>query len=251
MVNPVHITYFRKKIYSAELIDELKHILSKNNLAERDVKFIESITSQIKKVNYISPKQEKYVKDILMKYSKKYKSNNLIIELLSSKDDIAWAKQEIKKFENTPGGQWRYEGVSAWRGLVGELMVFNWFKEKYPQIIKNANLSEGIDIDPFDFSLFNFKVDIKCATEWMHAAITPKVNVCHKAPKDYYIGCKFDEREKPNKVIIMGWLPHEEIIKHPILKDKGAEYYEVPINNLYDLRILLDIFDKQSKIIKI
>lgn len=234
------LEYANQVLTEAQLITEFNDLIH-GFLEERDKKFIESAKLQLSYSHYLTEKQKKYCRDILMKYSKNYKINKKIIIIEVNPNEILWAKEEISKFENSTKGQWRYEGVNAWRGLIGERLVYNWFKDEFEYIEKNKDLSEDDEFDEYDFMINGYKLDVKCATEWMHAAITPKVITCHNWPKDFYVGCKYDERCNPHRVLIMGWIRSEDLKKFPILKNKGTDYYEIPINELDDISLLIAI----------
>ena len=47
------------------------------------------------------------------------------IELIVTDEWKEFAKNQIKDFEKTPQGQWRYADVEAWRGIVCEMLVAN------------------------------------------------------------------------------------------------------------------------------
>ena len=241
------IKYNGFEINSEDLIEDFKHILKTEDVADRDARFIESIISKLENESTLSEKQIKYCRDIIMKYSKKYVSSKTTVSLDVKKEDIEWAKNEISEFEKTEKGKWRYAGVEAWRGILGERLVFLWLSRQFPGTEKNDDISKCEDYDSYDFIINSFKIDVKCATEWMHASITPKVNTCKLWKKDIYIGCKYDERSQPEKVVIMGWVYGKELDKFPVLKDKGTEYYEIPITELKDIKKLLEILKSEQK----
>lgn len=90
--------------------------------------------------------------------------------------------------------------------------------------------------------------DIKCTTQFYYASITPKVVVENERPKDYYIGARFDDRNpKNNRVYIIGYLTHQEIVRYPELKQHGTPYYEVSLLDMHDFNDLLNIFRQNNQ----
>ena len=112
---------------------------------------------------------------------------------------------------------------NSYRSLV-------WKKYNVEKKVKGLDTS-GV-IDDCDLIINSKKIEIKSATKNYFKFIMPKVVNVKNKPKDFYIGVKYNETVFPNEVLIMGYISHNEILKYPIKKNKGASYYEVPLNKL-------------------
>ena len=64
----------------------------------------------------------------------------------------------------------------------------------------------------------------------------PKIHDIYNKPKDIYIASKYNETETPNKVILIGYLLHSDILQYPIEKNKGASYFKIPLSDFKDLK---------------
>ena len=147
-------------------------------------------------------------------------------------EDINFAKNQIKKFEKTKNGSFRYNDVHAWRGVVCELLCSKWLSEHY-KVTEKANCLEDLGrFDNYDMIINNKKVEIKSATKWHFQYILPKCRNVFERKKDIYVGCRYNERVDPNRVEIHGWMTQDQIINYPVKQNKGAKYFEV---SLYDL----------------
>ena len=63
----------------------------------------------------------------------------------------------------------------------------------------------------------------------------PKIYDVENKPKDIYIGVKYNETVETNQVVILVYIKHYQISKYTIKKNKGAPYYEIPLNDLNPL----------------
>jgi hypothetical protein len=142
------------------------------------------------------------------------------------------AKQQIAAFEKIKEGQWRYTDVFAWRGIVCELLTSKWLSEKYNVIQTAKGLDATGIVDDCDLIVHNKKVEIKSATKNHFKYLMPKIHDVRDKPKDIYIGVKYDETVEPNEVEILGFIERKDIMKFPIKQNKGAPYYEIPLEEL-------------------
>lgn len=76
------------------------------------------------------------------------------------------------------------------------------------------------------------KVEIKSATKNYFKYLMPKIHDVVAQKKDIYIGVKYNETVEPNEILILGYIKSTEILKFPVKQNKGAPYYEVPLNQL-------------------
>jgi len=155
-----------------------------------------------------------------------------MISIKVNNSDIDFAKKQIKEFEKTKKGKWRYKNVEAWRGVVCEMLTGKWFEENYNIEKKVKGLDTSGIVDDCDLIINKKKIEIKSATKNYFKFIMPKVNNVINNPKDFYVGVKYNETINPNEVLIIGYIRHNEVLKYPIKKNKGAAYYEVPLNKL-------------------
>ena len=147
--------------------------------------------------------------------------------------DIKFWKEQVEKFQQTEKGKWRYPGVDAWKGVVCEFVVSDYLGTKY----KVDQYAKGLDTsgneDEQDMMMYGKRVQIKSATEVHYKFITPKVHDVNKFPyKDIYIGASYDDTREPNVVELHGYLTREEVMQYPTNQQYGAEYYEVPLEDL-------------------
>ena len=158
-----------------------------------------------------------------------------MIKLKVSEEIISKAKKQISEFKKIEQGQYRYTNVEAWRGIVCEFLTSDWI-QKYFYVDKVA---KGLDnsglVDDCDMIINKKKVEIKSATKNYFKYLMPKIYDVENKPKDIYIGVKYNETVKPNEVLILGYIKHSDILKYPIKKNKGASYYEIPLNDLIPL----------------
>lgn len=159
-----------------------------------------------------------------------------MIKIEVSDSDIQFAKNQIEAFERTENGSWRFEYVEAWRGIVCEMLTGKWFEQNYQVEKKVKGLDTSGVLDDCDMIINKKKIEIKSATKNYFKYIMPKVYNVKNNPKDFYIGVKYNETVTPNEVLILGYISHKEILNYPIKKNKGAPYYEVPINNLKKIK---------------
>jgi len=153
----------------------------------------------------------------------------ILIQVTSQ--DIKYAMQQIEAFKQTEAGQWRYDDVKAWRGIVCELLTSRWLSQNY----KVDEGAKGLDTsgitDEYDLKMYGKSVEIKSATEYHYQYIMPKVHDMEK-PKDVYVGAKYDDRSKIEWVEVLGWIYADDVKRYPIEQDKGSPYYKVPIADL-------------------
>lgn len=149
-----------------------------------------------------------------------------------SQDDIDFAREQIEKFEQIEQGQWRYNDVEAWRGVVAEILASRWLSENF-DVGEAATglLPTGIE-DEYDLIVNGRTVEIKSATKNYFRYIMPKIHDVINHPKDIYIGIKYNETIEPNEIQIIGFMSRDHILSYPIKKNKGAPYYEVPLAKL-------------------
>jgi hypothetical protein len=149
-----------------------------------------------------------------------------------TEQDKQFSKQQIKAFEKTEAGSWRYTGVEAWRGIVCEMLTCKWFEQHF-EIDKTAKgLDDSGIVDDFDMIINSKKVEIKSATKNYFKYLMPKTHDVIDKPKDIYIGVKYNETVEPNVIHILGYIKRSEILKYPVKQNKGAPYYEVPLSKL-------------------
>jgi len=155
-----------------------------------------------------------------------------MITIKVTEQDKLFAKQQIEAFKKIEAGSWRYTDVEAWRGIVCEMITSKWFELNF-KIDKSAKgLDDSGIVDDCDMIINTKKVEIKSATKNYFRYIMPKIHDVRDKPKDIYIGVKYNETLDPNEVQILGYIKCSEILKYPIKQNKGAPYYEVPLNKL-------------------
>lgn len=147
-------------------------------------------------------------------------------------DDINFAKNQIEEFKKIDAGSWRYTGVEAWRGIVCELLTSKWLEENFNVNEKAKGLEATGVVDDYDLLINNKKIEIKSATKNYFRYLMPKMHDVRDKPKDIYIGSKYNETTLPNTVQILGYIDRNEILLYPIKQNKGAPYYEIPLNVL-------------------
>ena len=158
------------------------------------------------------------------------------IELIVTDEWKEFAKNQIKDFEKTPQGQWRYADVEAWRGIVCEMLVAKYLEDNYNETKKAKGLDTSGIVDECDIIIDNKKVEIKSATKNYFKFLMPKIHDIYNKPKDIYIASKYNETETPNKVILIGYLLHSDILQYPIEKNKGASYFKIPLSDFKNLK---------------
>jgi hypothetical protein len=151
--------------------------------------------------------------------------------------DKQFAKQQIEAFEKTQHGKWRYSDVEAWRGIVCEMLTSRWFEERFNVEKPAKGLDTSGIIDDCDLIINGKKIEIKSATRNYFKYIMPKIYDITNKPKDMYIGVKYNETVEPNEVEIIGSITRQNIMKYPIKQNKGAPYYEIPLNDLTPINI--------------
>lgn len=155
-----------------------------------------------------------------------------MLKIKVTEEDKQFAKQQIEAFERTQYGKWRYTNVEAWRGIVCEMLTSKWLQQKF-NVEKSA---KGLDtsgiVDECDLIISGKKVEIKSATKNYFKYIMPKIYDITNKPKDIYIGVKYNETVEPNEIQIMGSITKQQIMKYPVKQNKGAPYYEIPLNDL-------------------
>jgi len=155
-----------------------------------------------------------------------------VLKIKVTEEDKQFAKQQIEAFERTQYGKWRYTNVEAWRGIVCEMLTSKWLQQKF-NVEKSA---KGLDtsgiVDECDLMISGKKVEIKSATKNYFKYIMPKIYDIINKPKDIYIGVKYNETVEPNEIQIMGSITKQQIMKYPVKQNKGAPYYEIPLNDL-------------------
>lgn len=149
---------------------------------------------------------------------------------------IEKAKKQVSNFEKTEKGKYRYSKVEAWKGVVCELIVSAWLSYKFHRIYKDIKEAKGLDTsglyDDYDMIINGKKIEIKSATKYYYKSIMPKVYDIETKPKDLYVGAKYNETTNPNEIEIMGYIKHKDILKYPKDRNKGAEYYNIPLVDL-------------------
>jgi len=159
-----------------------------------------------------------------------------MIELEVKPQHEKFAKDQINAFKKIKEGKWRYTNVEAWRGIVCEILIAKWLNDNY-EVEENA---KGLDdtgiIDDYDMKINGKKIEIKSATKNYFQYIMPKIHDIQDKPKDFYIGAKFNETVKPNIVQLIGFIEPNQIKRFPIKQNKGAPYYEVPLNALIPIK---------------
>jgi hypothetical protein len=151
-------------------------------------------------------------------------------------DYIAKAKSQVGAFKATKKGKYRYSGVEAWKGVVCELIVSAWLRYKFSRLYIGIKEAKGLDCsgvyDDYDMLINGKKIEIKSATKYSYKSIMPKVYDVEIKPKDFYIGAKYNETVTPNEVEVIGYIKHSDILKYPKDRNKGAEYYNIPLIDL-------------------
>lgn len=149
-----------------------------------------------------------------------------------SQQDIDFAQNQIREFEQTPAGQYRYDDVEAWRGIVCEMLVSRWLGTHFT--VNEA--AKGLDttgiVDDYDLKVNGHTVEVKSATKNYFQYLMPKIHDVDNHPKEFYIGAKYNETVTPNQVIILGYITPDEIRQFPTEQNKGARYYKVPLSKL-------------------
>tara|TARA_R110000824_G_scaffold395070_6_gene595398 strand:- start:5203 stop:5865 length:663 start_codon:yes stop_codon:yes gene_type:complete len=162
-----------------------------------------------------------------------------MITIQVKESDKIFAKKQIAEFEKTVSGNHRYKEVESWRGIVCEMLTSDWLESSFNVSVKATGLVfMGKDVtDDYDMIINNKKVEIKSATKNHFKYIMPKVYCVNNKPKDVYIGSKYNETTEPNQVLIIGWIYRKEIFKYPVEKNKGGEYYKIPLQDLTEINI--------------
>lgn len=155
--------------------------------------------------------------------------------------DIEFAKNQISEFEKIEAGSWRYKDVEAWRGIVCEMLTSKWLSQNFNVDSEAKGLDTSGIVDDCDVIINGKKVEIKSATKNYFRYLMPKIHDVDNKPKDIYIGTKYNETVTPNEVQILGYIKRSDILSYPVSKNKGAPYYEVPLNILKE--ILPQTFD--------
>lgn len=158
-----------------------------------------------------------------------------MIEIQVTQEAIKRAKQQISEFEKTEAGQWRYQNVEAWRGVVCEMLVSEWLAERFDVTVPAKGLDTSGNVDDYDLIINGKKVEIKSATKNYFSYIMPKVDDVDNHPKDIYIAAKYNETVEPNVVQILGFMSGAEIKKYPKDQKYGAPFYKVPIHAFNDV----------------
>ncbi len=158
-----------------------------------------------------------------------------MIELTVTDEEIAFAKNQIAEFTRSEAGNWRYDNVEAWRGVVCEMIVSKWLEENFDVQVKAKGIDTSGNEDDYDLKINEKKVEIKSATKNYFRYLMPKIHDLHNKPKDIYIGAKYNETVEPNKVYILGYILRDDILKYPVRQNKGAPYYEVPLTALKEI----------------
>jgi len=160
-----------------------------------------------------------------------------MITIQVKESDKIFAKKQIEDYKKTVSGQYRYKEVESWRGIVCEMLTSDWLESSFNVSVKATGLVfMGKDVtDDYDMIINNKKVEIKSATKNHFQYIMPKVYCVNNKPKDVYIGAKYNETTDPNQVLIIGWIYRKDIFKYPIEKNKGGEYYKIPLEDLTKL----------------
>lgn len=203
-----------------------------------DNNFLIEVLPSIQHNRQLSMRQLKYYKDILFKYENSIIELDRFLKLDVLPEDIAWAQDQIRRFEAT--GVYRYRGVDAYKGVAGEKVIARYISTLFPNVELNRPIGEGQAVDEFDFKIGNITCDIKCSTQLHYASVTPKAAVENATPKDYYIGARFDDRDPQNNyVYVIGFLAHSEIVRYPIRQKYGIPYYEVSLLDMHNLDDLI------------
>jgi hypothetical protein len=146
--------------------------------------------------------------------------------------DKEFAKNQIKEFEKIAAGSWRYTDVEAWRGIVCEMLTSKWISANFIVEREAKGLDNSGTVDDCDLIINGKKVEIKSATKNHFKYLMPKIHDVNEKPKDIYIGAKYNETIEPNEIQILGYINRSEILNYPICKNKGAPYYQVPLEIL-------------------
>lgn len=144
--------------------------------------------------------------------------------------DIEKAKDQIDTYEKSSYGEWRYSGVEAWKGIVCEILCGDWLRSKYGSDMDPDGLVLRDYYDPCDMIINGKKVEIKSATKNAYRYVMPKVKCVIDRPKDIFVACKYNETTDPDTVEIWGWMSGDDVLGYPIKQNKGAKYFEVPLN---------------------
>jgi len=155
-----------------------------------------------------------------------------MITIKVTEENKLFAKQQIEAFEKIDAGSWRYTDVEAWRGIVCEMLASNWLEQNYTTNKSAKGLDDSGIVDDCDMIINGKKVEIKSATKNYFRYLMPKIHDVRDKPKDIYIGVKYNETVEPNEIQILGYIKSSEILKYPIKQNKGAPYYEIPLNAL-------------------
>ena len=150
-------------------------------------------------------------------------------------ETIVFSKNQIKEFEKTEKGKWRYSNVEAWRGIACEIIISDWLEENFNVIIRAKGLDTSGNYDGCDMVIGNKKVEIKSATRNYFKYIMPKKYDIINSPKDIYVGAKYNDTKSPNEVVLLAYIYHSEILSYPIKKNKGAPYFEIPMLAFKDI----------------
>lgn len=155
-----------------------------------------------------------------------------MVQLKVTEEDKKFAKQQIEEFEKIDAGSWRYKDVEAWRGIVCEMLASKWFEQNFKIDKKAKGLDNSGIIDDCDMIINSKKIEIKSATKNYFKYLMPKIHDVRDKPKDIYIGVKYNETVEPNEIQILGYIKRSDILDYPVKKNKGAPYYEVPLDKL-------------------
>ena len=147
---------------------------------------------------------------------------------------VELAQQQVAAFEKETFGQYRYPGVEAWKGIVCELLVQEWLEsEGYSFEQKAKGLDTSGKVDKCDIAINGVKIEVKSATQYFYKSIMPKIHdFDDNSQKDILIGAKYNETTRPESIDILGFITVQDAIQFPIEQDKGAPYYNIPLNQL-------------------
>ena len=163
-------------------------------------------------------------------------------DIIGNIDEAKSKKDEYTKKAKSYSS-YRYEKDYGWLGVYAQDKVKAFFKnlelhvEEWKEDLRKREDKKDwkSKVDRYDLKINNKTFDVKCATQPHYIEMTAKVTVEKEIKKDFYIATKFFDDDK---LYLIGFFKHDDIIGYPKNKLYGAEYYKVP---LYEAKCLEDL----------
>lgn len=219
-------------------LQQIDKLLGSELLTGDNLEFIKSLRERIVKYgenSFISENQYKYYDGILFNHFTIFEQS---ISIDVTEEIKRKAKEQVKEFEQTQKGSYRYKGVKAWRGVACEFIASDWLTKNFDVEEEAKGLDTSGKYDEQDMIINKKKIEIKSATCFGYGHIMPKAALEQEKKKDIYIGVKYNELIEPNQILIVGFMEGSKVINYPQEQNKGVPYYKVPISDLIPIKKL-------------